>query len=367
MDVSCPACAAKYTADEEKLRGKTARMRCKACNTAWLVTGPGASGAPPSAGPVSMIPGSMPPASMAPASMPPSGAPAASVPPISMPKNPVPLEFPKAAAAVVKKGGERERRDLFAERPLDEGSVREGSVNGVNPSQTKDTVLPPPSFGFNGGTGQRNENSVLFRVDQLAATGRIKTPEPMQPVHISSMAPTAMRGDDEGMIDLKALSSPSARAVVPVAPLFSEPPPMTMEVGRTGSQPAVAKPINKLHLIGAIAAAAVFLLVAGLGISIVFKGEDAVARTAPAAVAPPPVPTVAATTAPTADPAASSSATASNDDSDSPKKGKKGKRKLSSKGQASSSSIPKAPKAADPCGCKGDFNCVLACTAKNGH
>ena len=28
---------------------------------------------------------------------------------------------------------------------------------------------------------------------------------------------------------------------------------------------------------------------------------------------------------------------------------------------------PKPVKAADPCGCKGDFNCILACTAKNGQ
>ena len=40
MDVTCPACAARYTADEQKLRGKTARMRCRACDTVWLVSGP---------------------------------------------------------------------------------------------------------------------------------------------------------------------------------------------------------------------------------------------------------------------------------------------------------------------------------------
>src|ERR1041384_5461374 len=37
MEVSCPACAARYTADDEMIRGKTARMRCRACETVWLV------------------------------------------------------------------------------------------------------------------------------------------------------------------------------------------------------------------------------------------------------------------------------------------------------------------------------------------
>src|SRR6476620_7728389 len=98
MDVSCPACAARYTADDEKLRGKTARMRCKACNTVWLVSGAGAPA----------------PSSVAP----PPVAPAIAAP---------------STAAVVKKGAEREKRDLFAPREPDLGSV-------------KPTIPPPPSF-----------------------------------------------------------------------------------------------------------------------------------------------------------------------------------------------------------------------------
>src|SRR5205085_5046069 len=39
MEVTCPACASRYTADDEKIRGKTARMRCRSCDTVWLVGG----------------------------------------------------------------------------------------------------------------------------------------------------------------------------------------------------------------------------------------------------------------------------------------------------------------------------------------
>ena len=266
-------------------------------------------------------------------------------------------------AAVAKTGAARENRDLFAAQEPDHGSIK-----------VKDTLLPPPSFGFN--TGSRNENSVLFRVDQLQDIGgRIKTPEPEriedlarartveQPARLSERPI-----DEEGVIDLKQLASvppPGKRSFVPVAPLFSEPPPMIVDAnGNTsGSRAALAKPISKGKLIGAIAAAMAFLLVAGLGLSMAFKGEEPVKHAAVETPAPVATPTVTATQAP-ATPAPAET-TASNDD-DTPKKGKKGGKK-GKKGGASSTTAAKPVKAADPCGCKGDFNCILACTAKNGH
>ncbi|MBX3227276.1 MAG: zinc-ribbon domain-containing protein [Labilithrix sp.] len=339
MDVSCPACAAKYTADEEKLRGKTARMRCKACNTAWMVSGPGVSAAP--AAPSSVAPGA------------------------------------DAEAKRAKTGNERERRDLFAARGADDihGSVNEAPKVS---SQAKDTLLPPPSFGFAGGTGSRNENSVLFRVDQLGGLGgaRIKTPEPESLAELgrakpqmAMAAPTPRGSDEEGVIDLKALASvppPGKRSIIPVAPLFSEPPPALAfdSSGPSASRPAIAKPISKGKLFGAIAAAAAFLVVAGLGISVAFKGEEPVKHAAAAPAAPPPPP------APTAEkpPEPPAEKTASNDDDTAPKKAtKKGKRKGGKAGGSSTAAAPQTKKAADPCGCKGDFNCILACTAKNGR
>ena len=142
MDVTCPACAARYTADEQKLRGKTARMRCRACDTVWLVSG---------------------------------------------------LEDKMSEskrAAVVKRGADRDHRDLFASRPADLGSV-------------KQTLRPPPPDSLTGGVAARNESSVLFTVDALKGAARVKTPEPEQ----APISTAFMIADDEGVIDLNALAS----------------------------------------------------------------------------------------------------------------------------------------------------------------
>jgi predicted Zn finger-like uncharacterized protein len=324
MDVSCPACAARYTADDEKLRGKTARMRCKACNTVWLVSGP-----------INAV----------------SSAPVES--------------DSSKRAAVVRRGSEREKRDLFAEREPDHGSI-------------KQTLLPPPSFGFSGGVGARNENSVLFRVDQLAAAARLKTPEPAKAL---SRDASPLGSDDEGIIDLNALSSaPPHKGGLPVAPLFSEPPAVSVDVSDSLQRP-VPQRASRMRLFGGIAAGAAFLLVAALGIAFTFTSEEpvkhapaAVAPTTPAVVAPPPPVEPAAPAAV----AAADDARDAKDTKDVQPKATKGKggRGTGGKGKAAKGAVAtskpapapasKPVKAADPCGCKGDFNCILACTARGG-
>ena len=252
-------------------------------------------------------------------------------------------------AAVVKRGAERERRDLFA-------------VRDEEPLSVKQSDAPPPSFGF-GGVGARNENSVLFSVAQLSAT-RLKTPEPA-PAPLSERR--AGPPDDEGVIDLKALSTTAARPVVmPVAPLFSEPPPVTLEVRGSARPNAPAR--SRLAFVGAMAAAAVFVVVAGFGIALAFRGEEPVKHTA-AVVAPPPPPP--AVIVPSADPhPATATAPVAEDDAKETKT-KKGK-KAKSAGRAgpitnkTPPAAPKTVKPADPCGCHGDFQCILACTAKGG-
>lgn len=330
MDLSCPACAARYTADEQKLRGKTARMRCKACDTVWLVSGPEDK--------------------------------------MSEAKH----------AAVVKRGADRDHRDLFASRPADLGSV-------------KQTLRPPPP-GEPSGVAARNETSVLFTVDALRGAARVKTPEP-EPAPLST---SFIASDDEGVIDLKALaSSPPRVGARSVAPLFSEPPPAAFaaDVNGSGVSDLVAAPggfkLGKRAFAG-IAAAAVALVLCSVGLAAAFKGEEPVARvnatTAMVAPVTPPAPVVIAPAAPVIAPVTASDAPATSSDDDAAsvsgkgKKGKKGKggkasaagAKVQSSGvgsskKASSSEpvVPKhTPKAADKCGCKGDFNCILACTAK---
>jgi len=323
MEVTCPACAARYTADEQKLRGKTARMRCRACDTVWLVSGP------------------------------------------------EDMMNEVKRAAVVKRGADRDHRDLFASRPADLGSVKQT----LRP--------PPPDFG---GVAARNESSVLFTVDALrnAGAARMKTPEP----ELAPPSTAFMASDDEGVIDLKSLSSaPPKVGARSVAPLFSEPPPAAFaaDIGSSGMGVATATPngfkFGKRAIAG-LAAAAVAVVLCSIGLAAAFKGEEPVARVANAAMAPiaPPAPAAPAIVAPAAPVIASvtTSSTSTDDEekASTPVKGKKGKAgKGKSKAQSVASSKSKssssetlvskpAPKAADKCGCKGDFTCILRCTAK---
>ncbi|MBS2014263.1 MAG: zinc-ribbon domain-containing protein [Deltaproteobacteria bacterium] len=330
MEVTCPACAARYTADEEKLRGKTARIRCRACDTVWVVSGPEET----------------------------TGG---------------------GEARRVKRGADREHRDLFATREPDLGSV---------PS----TMRPPPPEGV----GARNETSVLFTVASLKGErARVKTPEPSEASPPTSMRPMMM-DDDEGVIDLHALASvPPKPGTRPVAPLFSEPPPAAFARDATpsssslGTAPSGAAITFSKRMMVGIGAAAVAVVLMGIGVAAAFKGEEPVAR-AQASMAPIPPPTTPPAVAPKAPepppaaPVASTSSTSSDDDADAKdaKPSKKGKKKNMSGGGAgaklasgggkspnmskvaSSGVAPvKSKPAADKCGCKGDFNCILRCTA----
>lgn len=334
MDVTCPACAARYTADEQKLRGKTARMRCRACDTVWLVSGPEDK--------------SMNEAAASP-----------------------------NRAAVVKRGAEREHRDLFAT-----------SGRGADFGSVKETLRPPPPDS-NIGVGARNETSVLFTMDALKGNARVKTPEP-EPAPLSS---TFHVDDDEGVIDLKALASgPPKAGARHIAPLFSEPPPAAFaaDVDGSGNTGVMAMPggfkLGKRAFVG-IAAAAVAVVLCSIGLAAAFRGEEpsrsaAAAMSAPAIAAPAtPAPAVTSP-APAPAPIAAASSSSSSSDEDEPKasgvkkKGKKSKVPASFNGtKVQSSGVSKksepnqskpaaTPKAADKCGCKGEFNCILRCTAK---
>jgi predicted Zn finger-like uncharacterized protein len=307
MDVSCPACSARYTANDEKLRGKTARMRCKACNTVWMV----------------------------------AGEPAA----------------PKRAA-VVKKGAERDGRDLFAVREPDVGSLK--TFDG-----------PPPSLGSSG-VGARNENSVLFRVDQLMSTGRVKTPAPSTTERASRGGMTGGRptlgGDDEGVIDLHALSAVARPVATPLAPLFSEAPPaVAVDVNAPLSLGNLAA--SKKGLALTVGGAVAFVMTAALGLSFLFKGEQPIEHTATAALV---APVETAAPPPVVTPPAPLASVDTTDAAETPKETKGKKSRGKGKGSRSvataikgQSAAPKPmPKAANPCGCNGDFNCILACTAK---
>jgi predicted Zn finger-like uncharacterized protein len=308
MHVYCPACAAQYAVDDEKLRGKTARMRCKACQTAWSVTGPRLSEAPV------------------------VGAPS------------------PQRAAVVRTGKERERRDLFAPE--------------AGPAAVKPALLPLPS-----GFGARNESSVLFSLDQLKASARAAAPAPKEPYVSAPSGAPSIATDDDGIIDLKALSSAPPRP--PAAPLFSEPEPMSLDVV-TGAHPA-RKGFGRAQLMGGIAAAAAVFLLATGGIALALRGEEPVKRTAAVSaplpvVAPAKIEPAPALAAPAPVSVADEAAATRSKPAKKATKGHHASSKGSAATRSTGASAParRPVKAADPCHCAGNFNCILACTAKGG-
>jgi hypothetical protein len=274
-------------------------------------------------------------------------------------------------AAVVKRGTERDHRDLFGGRSAELGSAGQ-------------TLRPPPPPETSPvlGRAARNESSVLFTVDTLRGSAPAAAAEPQ----LDRLSTTVLIGDDEGVIDLRALaSSPPPAGPRSVAPLFSETPPGAFSadiegglfgtVGAGTPAPARGFRLGKGALAG-IAAAAVALVLGSVGLAVAFRGEQPVNRTAAVAVVPPasaaaPV----AAPVPVPEPAASATASASPSDGDETAKAKPKKARAGAK--VSGAASPKAsksealaskpaPKAADKCGCKGNFDCIIRCTAK-GH
>lgn len=330
MQVTCPACSTRYTTDDAKVRGKTVRMRCRACDTVWLVQGPGREDAPP----------------------------------VSQRQEhqdwgPPPEQQVERRAAVVKRGTERERRDLFASQQLDEGSVRQ-------------TLRPPPPGS--GLSGARSEDSVLFTVDSLRAAARVETPKPVR-------APEPPKSDDEGIIDLVALSQrpPAASPFGPVTGVPSEPPGGFAREVLGSAAPASAQP-KKRGRFGIVAGSLGAAAVAVASAVLLFGGD--IPRRATHATAP--VAAVSARAAAVGTKAheaetakleaerkdeakATAEASAKNDAKRTTRGGKvrwgAPARGGASTARASAPAAPKAP-AADACGCKGNFDCVIRCSAK---
>jgi hypothetical protein len=315
-------------------------MRCRACDTVWLVSGP-------------------------------SSASAVAVSDDTAPR-----------AAVQRRGAERERRDLFASRPVDDGIVRE-------------TMRPPPySAPPPSGLAGRSENSVLFKVSDVmgaAGTARVKTPEPSAspaPLFHTSTAPSSVAPrrdgkEDSGIIDLKALSTaPPAPNRAPAPMLFgspSEPPPAFARdvAASSSSYPQANAPKSKLRTVGMVFAGFAVVAACGVGVALAFGAANPPPKAAAAFVPPPPPAPPPAVAPPAPEPTSTTTTTSASTDDAKDSKDAKSKGKRKGKGGAAKSSAkaglitntsappppPKPVKPADPCGCHGDFNCILACTA----
>ncbi len=258
----------------------------------------------------------------------------------------------QSAAVVRRSTDERSKRDLFGQ----EVQLAAKVVEHENASPF---------------TAARNENSVLFSLDQLA---KPRVPETAHAAPVEA----ARAKQDSGLIDLNALMADKpldAKSIRP-APL-SEPPlgAFTREVESVPSSNEVMvvpafKNKHKSKFIAAAAAAGVALFVT-VGMVAANREDARVEAAAKAAAQPPPAAAPAVTeTAPTPAPVAQATPPAETKESAEPRSKFSRKSAGPSRGGKSkhASAAPAAPaapkKAADPCGCKGDLLCSMKCSAK---
>ncbi len=311
MLVTCHECQAKYSVADEKVRGRTARVRCRRCSTLIEVSGV------------------------------PSHTPAVSY------DDPTTVPQPQSMrrAAVLPREGDRARRDLFAPPP--------------EPAPSAPATTPPLGMG---GVAARNENSVLFSLSALGGSVR-----PVAAPAVSNDKPR----EDSGLIDLNALmAAPLTPKSVP--PIMASEAPVgafTREVSDPDVVVSSPRAAKKRTLFVGLGVAAALLAVVGLQFIARSADRDAAASVpppvtapaaAPAAAPPAPVtPVVAAAPANDAKPIVAST-------SDERPHGK-GKHKSSahrSSSHAASASAPAAPAAApDPCHCHGNLMCAMKCSA----
>jgi hypothetical protein len=279
----------------------------------------------------------------------------------------------ESVARRVRKGADRDQRDLFATPRPQLPPVRVGAASDA------------PS----GMSGERNENSVLFTVADLQRGALTKSstmpPPAMTPAAapLPSSPPSSARRDDEGVFDLLAMCRDGGQVKARTAPLYEVESPFGPPV-KSGSQadglsmsirPSENDGKKKLGVIIGVAAAAVVFL--GVGMAVAFRGSEPEVKPSAAVAAPPPVATTVAIpiAQPAVDPVAASSAAPSNEKVATATKGGKkggGKATASASGGAktgkltlTSTSAPAAPKvkkgASDPCGCHGNLQCAMRC------
>ncbi len=294
-----------------------------------------------------------------------------------------PASAPPPATATARRHNERSKRDLFG------GQVELASK-----------VVERHESPF---TAARNENSVLFSLDQLskppvrandavvfssASSNAGNAGNAGNAANVGASAVGGAKKEDSGLIDLNRMMNVNdekltAKSVRP-SPISEAPLGYVREVSYTPvpttneSNPFGRKTnTKKTGLIAALAAAAVFAF-AGVGV-LANSHEDARVKAAAAAVAAPPPPPVTVTVAaPEPAPAPTTIAarapdTTSDDKPATTKSSGRKARKGASKSSGASKSgsaraaaaAPAAPKKApDPCGCNGNLLCTMKCSAR---
>ncbi len=428
MKITCQSCQSKYTVSDEKVQGKTVKIKCRKCGATILVNSSGATSQSNGgvADPVSTSGGAegsylvnvsdgdqrtMTAADLVAAYQSGvvnaetyvwadgmadwqpiaqvdalvaalnAGVPEASAypePPVAA-YDPGPAYAPAAAAAP----SPAPAAAAYTPEPAPRAAVRRDPMRrsqdlfgGGMAAQTAhdDVATSAPLFSapVAGGTGQRDENSTLFSLSALTAKAAVPPSAPRT---------TATR-EDSGLIDLKALAE-SGSAAAPTnlvsdhgglglfplgAPIAAAPAAVAMGPGSIPAPSAKKSPI--FIIVGSVVA-----LVAIVGVFFVVKGGgDKPVPTDTVAAAPPPPPTATAEAAPTATATASAVASteASSEASASPSAkahaGRGGGRGAGAKGGGAKGApaAAEAPAAAKPAG-KGNCGCAagdLMCAMK---
>jgi predicted Zn finger-like uncharacterized protein len=267
-----------------------------------------------------------------------------------------------------------------------------------------DVATSAPDASSLGGTGARNESSVLFSLSALtsaATTSKPSTPSRASSASLSGVSGSSSR-DDSGLIDLKALTAAAVKsdggstaggiaglggggfAPAPIAPLGSSPIVAPLGFGAplggglvAGDLAVPQKSKTGLYI-------AIGLVVAAVIVAVAFILRP---QPVPVVVAPPPAPMPAPTPTPTPTPtlAAAPPATGSAAEDDAPDAGAKktaggavrrpsgggGAKKPPSGGAAAPAGgndtpAPAAPKPkSNNCGCAPvDLNCHMRCKTK---
>lgn len=337
MILRCSHCRTRFAADDAH-RGKT--FRCRVCASPIRTDGEEAAAG-----------GSAPPAE--------HDSRAVAYAPTMLASSPPPAAT-GSTAAVVRRNDERSKRDLFG----GEIELAAKVVEHKNASPF---------------TAARNENSVLFSLDQLSKPP-VRAAESVFPSSAPSAGASANgaaggKKEDSGLIDLNAMMSSeklSAQSIRP-SPISEAPLGYVREVSLTPVPTVYEAPFAKKKRTGLYAAAAAAVVVALVGVGVVAtNNEDArLKAAAAAAAAPPPPPPVTATAEPTPPPApiaATPPADTKDDKADSksgarPSKGVKHAVKKSSGASAPAAAPPAPKKPADPCGCHGDLLCNMKCSS----
>lgn len=275
-------------------------------------------------------------------------------------------ERPSRSAAVIRRNDARAHRDMFA--ATEESHDAYGDSYDAEEARCRREEAPYP--GGLGGTGARNENSVLFSISALTDMQRKKEAASAAPAQPRALAVSS----DSGIIDLNALMGAANRGPAklvsgPVVSAFSSEPPPAV-----ASDVAPAPPPRRRRgiVVAAVAAGVALVAVFSLGNVLFPFGDESEVEERAAASAPMPESTPESAradtrpappvTLPRADETARTEDAADADERDEAPKRARAQTRHRRHG-ASSATKAKGSKPAgnDPCHCGGNLQCAMRC------